>query len=260
MHFSTQLQRYKQAILSLPKGTVFIKEELLTDPFLVDREGKLEMYYAPHNEYVNPSAQVVIVGLTPGWAQMRIAIQEARMGLEEGLSDEDVCRRAKEAARFAGTMRTELIRMLDALELHRHLNIFSSEALFHVDQKLLHSTSLLRYPVFVDMKNYSGTNPNLLSSPFLMEKVLASMKDELEIMNHALVIPLGKRVEDVLQLLVEKGKLNAEQCLWGFPHPSGANGHRHKQFALQKEAMSKRLESYFGRTTFRGNKLHTGKI
>ncbi|MBE1443774.1 hypothetical protein [Paenibacillus sp. OAS669] len=245
MPFPTQLQRYKQAILSLPKDTVLTKGELLTEEFLVDRDGKLEMYYAPHNEYRTPSAAVAIVGLTPGWAQMRIAIQEARIGLEEGLPDAEICKRAKDAARFAGTMRSELIRMLDALELHHHLQIPSCESLFQEHQELLHSTALLRYPVFTDKNNYSGTRPELMSNEFLRNHALSSIREEMDIMNRALVIPLGKRVEEVLQLLVNEGKLKGVQCLWGFPHPSGANGHRHQQFAEHQEAMRGKIEAYF---------------
>ncbi|WP_028550613.1 uracil-DNA glycosylase family protein [Paenibacillus sp. UNC451MF] len=245
MYISNHFKKYKQAILRLPKDTVLTKEVLLVDDFLMERSGQLEMYYAPHNEYSNPSAKVVIVGLTPGWNQMRIAMQEARFGLEEGISDEEVCRKAKEAARFAGTMRNELIRMLDALELHRYLTILSCGALFHEQQRLLHSTSLLRYPVFVSKNNYSGTHPNLLSSEFLLKTALSFMLEELKPMKQALIIPLGKRVEDVLQLLVREGRLDAEQCLWGFPHPSGANGHRHKQFAYHQEAMRNRIKALF---------------
>jgi len=237
MLISNHLKRYKQAMLSLPKDTMLLKEDLLVGDFLMKHEGNLEMYYAPHNEYINPSAKVVIIGLTPGWTQMRIAMQEAKAGLEEGLSDEDVCRKAKEAAGFAGTMRIHLTDMLDALELHRHLNITSSSELFQGRRMLLHTTSLLRFPVFVAKKNYNGTHPNLISNQFLKMTALLSVHEELKIMKQALIIPLGKTVQRVLRLLVQEGKLNAEQCLWGFPHPSGANGHRLKQFAIHQDHM-----------------------
>jgi hypothetical protein len=236
MLISNHLKRYKQAMLSLPKDKTLSKEDLLVDDFLMERIGKLEMYYAPHNEYTNPTAKVVIIGLTPGWTQMRMAIQEARAGLEEGLSDLEVCRKAKEAARFAGTMRIHLIDMLSALDLHRHLNILSCRELFQ-EPGQLHTTSLLRFPVFVSKKNYNGTHPDLISNEFLKKAALMSVYEELKILNQALIIPLGKMVERVLHLLVREGKLDAEQCLGGFPHPSGANGHRHKQFACHQEHM-----------------------
>ncbi|GAA3410608.1 hypothetical protein ACFFNY_21340 [Paenibacillus hodogayensis] len=243
MLISNHLTRYKQALLSLPKDTTLAKEDLLVDDFLMKRDGELEMYYAPHNEYINASAKVVMIGLTPGWTQMRIAMQEAKAGLEEGLSDEDVCRKAKEDAGFAGTMRIHLTNMLDALELHRHLNISSSSELFQEHRELLHTTSLLRFPVFVGRENYNGTHPPLLSNPFLKQAALLSVHEELECLKQELIIPLGKTVEGILRLLVQEEKLNAEQCLWGFPHPSGANGHRLKQFATHQHHMKAMIKA-----------------
>lgn len=162
---------------------------------------------------------MIIIGLTPGFTQMGIAIQEAIIGLEAGLSDEEVCRTAKEAARFAGSMRNTLIHMLDTLKLHQHLNLTSCEELFQQQQTILHTSSLLRFPVFVDKKNYSGTQPKLLSNSFLRAQALSSLREELNILSRALIIPLGKTVESILQLLVSAGELDKQRCLWGFPHP-----------------------------------------
>ncbi|OMD81629.1 hypothetical protein BSK64_01870 [Paenibacillus odorifer] len=244
MLLSTYLQQYKSAILSLPKGTVLTKEDLQVEKLLMERNGKVEMYYAPHNEYINPSAKVIIIGLTPGFTQMGIAIQEAIISLEAGLSDEEVCRTAKEAARFAGSMRNTLIHMLDTLKLHQHLNLTSCEELFQQQQTILHTSSLLHFPVFVDKKNYSGAQPKLLSNSFLRAQALSSLREELNILSRALIIPLGKTVESILQLLVSAGELDKQRCLWGFPHPSGANGHRYKQFASQQEQMVKILHNH----------------
>ena len=60
------LYDYKEAIKKLPLKDKYTKEELLTDDFLVDKEGNIEIYYAPHNEYINPKAKVFIIGITPG--------------------------------------------------------------------------------------------------------------------------------------------------------------------------------------------------
>lgn len=244
MLLSNYLHQYKSAILSLPKGTVLTKEDLQVDKLLMERNGKVEMYYAPHNEYINPSAKMIIIGLTPGFTQMGLAIQEAIIGLEAGLPDEEVCRTAKEAARFAGSMRNTLIHMLDTLKLHQHLNLTSCEELFQQQQTILHTSSLLRFPVFVDKKNYSGTQPKLLSNSFLRAQALSSLREELNILSRALIIPLGKTVESILQLLVSAGELDKQRCLWGFPHPSGANGHRYKQFASHQEQMMKILHNH----------------
>lgn len=243
MLISTYLQQYKKAILSLPKDRVLVKDDLLVDDLLMAQSGKLEMYYAPHNEFINSSAKVMIVGLTPGFTQMRTAILEARTALEKGLPDEEVCRAAKEAARFAGTMRLNLIHMLNGIDLHRLLNISSCDALFQEQQTLVHTTSILRFPVFVEKSNYSGAHPHLLSNPFLQKAALDSICGELSQIRPLLFIPLGKIVESALQQLVELGRLNTDQCLWGFPHPSGANGHRHKQFAWHQDQMRQKIKN-----------------
>lgn len=247
MLISSHLNKYKQTILGLPEDKMLSKAELLASDLLMKRSGLLEMYYAPHNEYVNPAAKVVIIGITPGWTQMRIALQAAKAGLKAGLSDEAVCRLAKEAAGFAGTMRTHLIDMLDALELHRYLGAGSCGDLFQDQHELLHTTSLLRFPVFVAGNNYNGTHPPLLTNPFLNQTVLRSLQDELSLINQPLIIPLGKNVEQVLQRLVADGMLDARDCLWGFPHPSGANGHRHKQFASHQESMRNKIRALSGK-------------
>ena len=64
------LYDYEESIKKLPLKDKYTKEELLTDDFLVDKEGNIEIYYAPHNEYINPKAKVFIIGITPGFNQM----------------------------------------------------------------------------------------------------------------------------------------------------------------------------------------------
>ena len=41
---------------------------------------------------------------------------------------------------------------------------------------------------------------------------------------------------DAVGLLVSEGRLDAERCLRGFPHPSGADGHRKVQFDARRNA------------------------
>jgi hypothetical protein len=65
-------------------------------------------------------------------------------------------------------------------------------------------------------------------------------------MQEPLIIPLGKTVEDVLKSLVEADLVNPRHCLFGFPHPSGANGHRRKQFMESRAEMARVIEGFFG--------------
>jgi glycine cleavage system H lipoate-binding protein len=50
----------------------------------MDKENNLEIYYSPHNEYLNSKAKVFIIGITPGFQQMSTAIATARKEFELG--------------------------------------------------------------------------------------------------------------------------------------------------------------------------------
>ena len=87
------LKQFTNVIKVLPLKKKYTKEELLTPDFLIEQQGAVEIYYAPHNEYLNPQAKIFIVGITPGFEQMSRAISEARSCFEENLSWEDVTER-----------------------------------------------------------------------------------------------------------------------------------------------------------------------
>ncbi len=57
---------------------------VVRDPrLLMDASGDVKIYYAPF-EYINPSARIVLVGITPGPTQMVNANNEARRALQAG--------------------------------------------------------------------------------------------------------------------------------------------------------------------------------
>ena len=69
--------------------------------------------------------------------------------------------------------------------------------------------------------------------------------NEIKILPNALIVPLGKAVEEVLEKMIKDNLIKEEQCLLGFPHPSGANGHRKKQFEENKMKLLSIVEEYF---------------
>ncbi|OPA75607.1 hypothetical protein BVG16_19905 [Paenibacillus selenitireducens] len=244
MFFVNDLSYYQNQIASLPSHSPLTKLDLFTNDFLLYTWNQLSLYYSPHNEWLNEGAKVVIVGITPGWTQMEIAYRTTRDLLIRGTPLIDVARQAKQAARFAGTMRNHLIQMLNQLELHRWLGLRSSEELFESD--LLHTTSFIKYPLFVQGKNYTGHTPPLSKIPELHTFAMTSFVDELSrIMGKPLIIPLGKSVEAFLLEIVHQDRLDPDQCLWHFPHPSGANGNRTRQFAEHFQQYRDMLEAYF---------------
>ena len=68
------LYDYKDKIKKLPLKDKYTKEELLIEDFLIEKRGNIEIYYATHNEYINPKAKILIVGISPGFVQMNISI------------------------------------------------------------------------------------------------------------------------------------------------------------------------------------------
>lgn len=223
----------------------FDKSNILSEKFLLFNKNNMEIYYAPHNEIINDKAKIFIVGITPGWTQTSIAYKTAHDGLMNNLECETIKKECKRNSRFAGSMRKNLVEMLDELNLNKKLHIKSCLALFENEDELLHTTSIIPYPVFINNKNYTGSNPKILDDEVLYSYTKKYFYKEVEKMQNTLIIPLGKAVEEILEFMIGEGFIKKEQCLLGFPHPSGANGHRKKQFDENKENLLKRINDYF---------------
>lgn len=231
------LIEYINKIRLLPIKNKYTKDEILTKDFLIDKDGSLEIYYAPHNEYINQNAKIFIVGITPGFSQMSTAISKARKDIEENKSIEEIQYDCKVEGRFSGPLRKNIIQMLDEIKLNEALEIDSCEELFNDKDYLLHTTSLIPYSVFLKGNNYTGHSPKLVRSKFLMNYVYENFKENISKLDDVLIIPLGKAVEEVLEELVKNKVIKEEQILKGFPHPSGANGHRLVQLEENKDNM-----------------------
>ncbi|HHD2753669.1 TPA: hypothetical protein ACOTG0_002482 [Clostridium perfringens] len=242
------LYDYEEAIKKLPLKDKYTKEELLIDDFLVDKERNIEIYYAPHNEYINPKAKVFIVGITPGFNQMSTAMATARKELEVSDDIKEIQYKCKIAGRFSGSLRKNIISMLNEIELNKVLEIEDCGELFGVRDYLLHTVSLIPYSVFVKKANYTGHTPKLIKSDFLMKYVYDNFLSEIKSLDdfeNILLIPLGKAVEEVLCKLKEEGFISERQILKGFPHPSGANVNRIPQLNENKDRMIKEIREFF---------------
>jgi hypothetical protein len=237
--------RYAPYIAALPSRDSLTKDDLLVSTFLLHKENGIEIYYAPF-DYVNENAKLILIGITPGWTQVEIAYRFAKWGLQQGMSPREVCAYAKQQASFAGPMRKNLIDMLDGLELPKFLGIASSTLLFSQHRDWLHTTSAIRYPVFVDGQNYTGHRPKLLKTPVLRGYVKEVLATELGLISDALIIPLGKCVSGALRMLIDEEALDSRRCLLDFPHPSGANGHRAKQYARMRSDFKRTVAAWFG--------------
>jgi hypothetical protein len=184
----------------------------------------LEVAYAPF-DHVNRSAQVVIVGLTPGRQQMRNALLAARRSLLQGHDEARAADEAKVFASFSGPMRSNLVAMLDSIGLHQRLGLASTASLWGADAHRVHFTSVLRYPVFANGGNYSGA-PRPLKEPFLRMQLATWFHAEMTVLPNAIFIPLGPVVSEAVEFCAARIGIDRRQVLAGLPHPSGANAER----------------------------------
>ncbi|MGX9134751.1 hypothetical protein ACWV26_10265 [Rummeliibacillus sp. JY-2-4R] len=240
----SKFNQFKNLIQSLPSSLT--AESLLSEQFLleIDEKKKLEIYYAPF-EYVNESAKVVIVGITPGIHQMKQSFSTV-LNLRNSVdNDEAILQQVKNNSSFEGPMRKNLVKMLDELGLNEYLGLSSTMELFNEASNLVHTTSVLPFPVFYNGKNYSGSTPNILKTETLKKYVTQCFATEMNNLDNPLIIPLGINVTNVLKYLVDNQLLDSNCLLSGFPHPSGGNGHRIKQFAENKIQMKEMLRAHF---------------
>lgn len=232
--------RLKSLLPPAPPGT---PSEAPKGLFLFD-DALFSVVYAPL-DHVNTGARIVLAGLTPSWRQARTAYA-AHAELRE--ADEELAgREIKRRAVFNGSLRANLIEMLDTLSLHDHLGLGSTAALFDTHADMLHATNVLRYPVFKAGKTYSGQNPRTSGHPFLRAMLERLCAAELARVPDALIVPLGRAAEDGLWHLSELGLLRRERLLRGFPHPSAANGRRKAELARARADLQWQLESWFSR-------------
>ena len=218
-----KLSKYLDQIKSLKKIS---KSTITNNKFLVNKEGNIEIYYAPF-DYVNPKAKIMIVGITPGLQQMLQSFEV----INEGKSTKEV----KDLSSFKGSMRTTLVKYLDELKVNKKLRIKSCGSLFNKDSKHLHTTSLVKYPVFYKGKNYSGAN--ILKKKILVDFIEKNFLKELKTLKKSIIIPLGNTVSSTIEYLNDKYDLKLTCFLKGFPHPSGANARKNIQFKEHKSNM-----------------------
>jgi len=198
------------------------------------RNREVTMCYAPF-DHVNQDARIVIVGMTPGRQQAANALGAAQTSLMEGMPLDKAAEDAKVFASFSGSMRGNLVRMLDLVGVAELLGLETTATLWDRDSSLVHFTSALRYPVFVDGDNWSG-NPDMVKTPELRRWLQDYTGAELAALPDTILVPLGPKVTSALDHLASLGQIDKNRIMAGLPHPSGANNERIAYFLGEKPA------------------------
>lgn len=215
------------------KKTIEMKNEAAqSTEKLLAAEGGLQVFYSPF-DYVNPAAKVIIVGITPGTQQAENANRAYITALSKGMLHGEALKMAKSFASFSGEMRENLINMLDHSGLNHWLSIPSTKSLFDVDCDLAHFTSAIRYPTFLEGKNYTG-KPSALQSPMLRRLIQQFFISEIKTLSSAIIIPLGVAVNEIVRHYVSQGMIDADRVLGGYQHPSNQSIERINVFLGKK--------------------------
>jgi hypothetical protein len=225
-HFSSRIKSLNLSDLS---------REDACQSFMIARCRSLSLCYAPLSR-LNLDAGLILVGLTPGWSQMHLALVEAGRRLQEAeaLSSRDIDEIHLKCY-FAGTMRRNLVQMLDSVDVNNYLGLASTSALFGYHNQLMHATSVFKYPVFNQSENYTGYRPLPNASPLLLSIINNDFLHEISKFKCCLVIPLGKVASLCLNSISHA--ISGLRIIQGFPHPSSANGHRLKQLYANLDSL-----------------------
>ena len=188
----------------------------------IEQQGPIEIQYAPF-DYVQMGARLIIVGMTPGAQQANLALTAAKESIRLGLSTEDILQRAKVHASFGGPMRENLVEILDYLEVNHAISIDSTRSLWIDNGDLVHFTSAIRYPAFVNCKNYAGASPRIDTNPVITRYLETYLAYELNLLPNAMIIPFGAAAQKACAYLCEGNKLERRRVISGVPHPSPNN-------------------------------------
>ena len=169
------------------------------------------------------------------------------LGLTPGRQQHEALKTSKKIriAAFKGYMRIQIHQWFLSLGMVEYLKLKDKDDLFSERFKeTVHMTSLLRKPVYIgeDRKNYTGRSPY----PWKHEKLRILMDETLCDLNRikkpVLLIPMGQIVSTAIREFSPLDKTHF--ILHGFPHPSGSNGHRHKEFKKNEENLKKIIEDW----------------
>jgi hypothetical protein len=225
-------RRFASKLKALGPSRCVRSNKIHSDLAIFD-DRRVSVFYAPLGERLSiqdlEGLKVLFVGLTPGFRQAEAAYKEYFNPNALG----------NDAISFEGPMRTNLVKLMDALRLPSAMGIKSTSQLFEKQYgHLAESTSLLRYPVFLKGKNYSGS-PHPNKHEFLERMVRELFIPLMHSMTpKTLIVPLGTRVTEQVEIAAKDlGPAFLSRCLIGFPHTSGANNGRIAEY--QKSGLPK---------------------
>ena len=180
---------------------------IFENKFLLYFDKNFEIYYAPL-EYVNYKAKIVMVNLSPDINEMLESFKLANKGVSpKKIKDELISQK---------NINLNLTKFLDKLNINHLFNIKSCESLFNKNKKLLHITSIIKFPTFYKSKKYLEIN--LFKQKVLVDFIEKYFLKELKIFKDCIIIPLSTDVSSIIENLDNKYNLKLNFFLKQFPN------------------------------------------
>ena len=224
-------KRFRVALTSFSPTQSFV---LGRESFVLGQEGEYSLYYVPF-EYLNASARLVLVGITPGPEQMKCAYAEAHRLLLMGVSETEALRQVKQSCGFKG-MRDKINEMLDHFEIPSCLGVPSASLFWTAQFNQLHATSIVPNAAFKGDAYFNGPFNRILDIRLLREQFEEFFVPSIhQINSEAVYIGMGPVVDDALRWCVERRILNPRQVLGYFPHASGQSGSQFAYFMRRRK-------------------------
>jgi hypothetical protein len=211
---------------------------LRDNAFWPETEGEFGQFYAPF-DWINDSADIVLIGITPGKRQAKSSLKSLRTALIAGKSTEEAARIAKQAASFEGDMRDIAAQLMNRFDLHKLFRLADVAELFGTASHRAHYTSLLRYPVLhwqTKLKkdktrttgwfDYSGGD-SAFTTDMLLRSIAEDFEPEIATFKDAWLVPFGPVPALALEKMADRGLVDPDRILPGVNHPSGTQWNRH---------------------------------
>ncbi|WP_444452628.1 hypothetical protein ACTTAI_16630 [Rhodobacter capsulatus] len=196
------------------------------DPALVvDQSARDTVFYMPF-EYVNERARIVIVGITPGPNQMALAYDEVKALSSRGMNEDQILYQVKSLAAFGDeSMRPNLVKMLNAMQINELIGIRDAGELWSTSYDALHATSVIPHAAFRNGKMFAGSFDQVLRSEAFAAGFQRDFLPSLQALPHnAFFLALGPTPLEALQWCVAQGHIQEEQLLGALAHPSRSSG------------------------------------
>jgi hypothetical protein len=159
---------------------------------------------------------------------MNRALVSASQSIKAKRNVYDAIAEVKRQGSFSGSMRPNIVNTLNKLGYQEKLGINCASELWSTKNHLVNFCSLLKYPVFINGKDYNG-NPNPFKVNELRSLLIKGFAKDLEsIPPDAELVPLGDFVAEILSELDQMNLVpqhinRFEGKVVAPPHPSGAN-------------------------------------